>query len=78
MPYISHDVTTRMIAGQNAIAVTLGNGWYRGLKEQHYRFSDSLALLQQLNITYDDGTTEVFHSDESWRASTGPIIHNSL
>ena len=55
----------------------LGNGWYRGLTRQRYRFADTLKLLLQLNITDDDGTRTSVVSDTTWQVERGPITHNS-
>ena len=78
VPYVTHDVTRHLRPGRNVIGVMLGNGWYRGLTEQRYRFADTLKLLLQLNLTDDDGTRTSVVSDTTWQVGRGPIIHNSL
>ena len=42
VPYVTHDVTRYLRPGGNVIGVMLGNGWYRGLTRQRYRFADTL------------------------------------
>ena len=37
-------------------------------------YGDRLALLAQLELVYEDGTTERIVTDENWRAATGPIL----
>lgn len=78
----AYDVTELIRAGEsNAIGASLANGWYKGSlawKNQRNLFGDTRALLLQLHIDYDDGTTEVVVSDKSWRASTGPILMSEL
>ena len=78
VPYVTHDVTRYLRPGGNVIGVMLGNGWYRGLTRQRYRFADTLNLLLQLNITDDDGTRTSVVSDTTWQVERGPITHNSL
>ena len=78
VPYVSYDVTHHLRPGRNVVGVMLGNGWYRGLKQQRHRFADDLQLLLQLNVTYADGTATNVVSDTTWQAAGGPITHNSL
>ena len=35
-------------------------------------------LLAQLDVEYEDGTTESLATDGSWRCSTGPILYSDL
>ena len=61
--------------GKNAIGVSLGNGWYRGkigFNPKSGFYGDDLALLFQMQIIYEDGTTENILSDGSWRSALGP------
>ena len=78
VPYVTHDVTRHLRRGGNVVGVMLGNGWYRGLSRQRFRFSDTLKLLLQLHVTAADGTRTVVASDPTWRVAGGPITHNSL
>lgn len=76
LQYQTYDVTGLVHAGANALAVTLGDGWYRGylgFKGKRNLYGDRLALLLQLHITYADGSEETVVSDAQWRAATGPI-----
>jgi alpha-L-rhamnosidase len=79
--YQTYDVTAQLQAGGNALGVTLGDGWYRGplkwdVKRNNY--GDRLALLAQLRIVYADGRTQIVGTDESWKASTGPILLSEI
>jgi alpha-L-rhamnosidase len=65
--YATYDVTMSLRDGANAVAVTLGNGWYK-----------SRALLFQLNVEMEDGTTASVVSDASWKAADGPIFEDSV
>jgi alpha-L-rhamnosidase len=65
--YVTYDVTSSVREGANAVAVTLGNGWYK-----------SRALLLQINIELEDGTTASVVSDASWKAADGPIFEDSI
>ena len=65
--YVTYDVTSFLREGANAVAVTLGNGWYK-----------SRALLLQLNIELEDGTTASVVSDATWKSADGPIFEDSI
>ncbi|SFD80829.1 alpha-L-rhamnosidase [Paenibacillus catalpae] len=78
----AYDVTQQILAGtSNAIGASLANGWYKGdlaWNNQKSIYGNTRALLLQLHIDYDDGTSEVVCTDPSWRASTGPILMSEL
>ena len=78
VPYVTHDVSRHLRRGRNVVGVMLGNGWYRGLSRQRFRFADDLKLLLQLNVTAADGTRSSVVSDTTWQAGRGPIVQNSL
>src|SRR5512143_2328391 len=65
--YATYDVTNFLRDGANAVAVNLGNGWYK-----------SRALLFQLNVELEDGTAVSVVSDASWKAADGPILADSI
>ena len=84
--YTTHDVTALLSDGPNALAAMLGNGWYNPLPLRMWgriNLRDHLALgrprlIAQLNIDYDDGTTQSISTDEGWRLAAGPIVRNSV
>ena len=80
--YNTYDVTHLLRAGNNAISVILGNGFYNVQRGGRYsKLQTSFGppqLFLCLDITYNDGTTEQVHSDTSWRWTKSPITFNSL
>lgn len=74
--YATHDVTHLLHAGPNALCAMLGNGWYS--QPTDYGYGDSPRLLLELIVEMADGTVQRIASDETWRASTGPITQNSI
>ncbi|MBE1588371.1 family 78 glycoside hydrolase catalytic domain [Nonomuraea angiospora] len=80
--YRTHDVTTLLRRGANAIGATLADGWYRGrigfLGGTTGVYGDRTAIIAQLEIAYEDGTAETVVTDGSWRCATGPITATSL
>ena len=73
-PYQTYDVTA-LLQEDNALEVTLGNGWYKGrFGIEHAPYSDRYALLTQLHIRYRDGREQVFSTDESWTWHESDIL----
>jgi alpha-L-rhamnosidase len=81
LQYQTYDVTPLLKAGDNAVGVLLGNGWYRGdLGWEGHRdiYGDRVALLAQIEVTYADGRTETIASDASWKSATGPVLSSEI
>src|SRR4051794_14022092 len=76
------DVSDRVRPGRNALGAIVADGWYRGRLGPHGGrrniYGDRVALLAQLEVLQDDGSTTVVCTDESWRAATGPILASDL
>jgi alpha-L-rhamnosidase len=78
--YQTYDVTDQIIDGDNVLGMVLGNGWIR-----HFRANNQaedtqtiLAGIVQLEIEYEDGSTEVITTDDTWKSSTGPILSSTI
>ena len=81
--YQTYDVTSMVTAGENALGVMLGDGWYAGrigltgivpggLPRAIY--GRQPRLLLQLELEYDDGSMEHIVSDDTWKCTTeGPL-----
>ena len=81
LQYQEYDVTDLVKQGNNAIGVTLGDGWYRGhlaWDDNKNLYGKDISLLLQLMITYRDGSTKTIVSDESWKSTTGSIRSSSI
>lgn len=83
--YEVFDVSDQLHPGPNVLGAILGDGWYRGklndgmgIQGSRNVYGTQLALLAQLEIAFQDGRTQVVVSDESWRATTGPILASSI
>ena len=68
--YNTYDVTDLLRQGENVVGAYLAPGWY-GLRG---RYGADFRFLAQLLIEYDDGSTEVVATDDTWRAAAGPIL----
>ncbi|GAB4113649.1 MAG: glycoside hydrolase family 78 protein [Roseiflexaceae bacterium] len=80
--YQTYDVTALLQPGENVIGAMLGDGWFRGRfgfgGGRRNIYGDRLALLAQLEVTYQDGSSERIVSDTSWQAATGPILASDI
>ncbi len=81
--YVTYDVTEQLKRGNNAVGVILGNGWYNRHDDEIWDFHKAPwranpAVLCQIEVEFTDGTTQVIASDASWKATTGPIVFNSI
>ncbi|MBP9003415.1 MAG: family 78 glycoside hydrolase catalytic domain [Candidatus Hydrogenedentes bacterium] len=69
------DVTSLVHEGENAIAVTLAEGWYCGniglVGRDHY--GKHPRYLAQLEVEYADGSRDVVVTDDSWKAGYGHV-----
>jgi len=79
--YVTHDVTTQVKSGPNAIGVWLGNGRYYAPRSTDPIATTSYGfpkVLLQLELEYADGTRDTIVSDPSWKLTTqGPITANN-
>lgn len=79
--YVTHEVTTLLRSGANAIGVLLGNGRFyapRGSSFVGMRSYGYPKLLLQVHVEFEDGTTQTVVTDELWKLSTdGPIRANN-
>lgn len=76
LQYQTYDVTDHIRNGRNVLGALLGRGWYRG--NDGTPDGGTLALLVELRITLEDGQVQVVASDETWKSTTGPILHSDL
>jgi len=78
--YNTFDVTGQLLEGENAIGIVLGNGWYnqRDRTVEGCMWYNTPRLIFQMEITFRDGTKKIICSDESWKVTTGPILHDGI
>lgn len=77
----TYDVTEYLQADNNAWGVLLGDGWYRGkfgFVNKTDNYGDQTSFLGQLEITFDDGSTQTIATGENWKAGNGGIRMGSI
>ncbi|MCS6953870.1 MAG: glycoside hydrolase family 78 protein [Bryobacteraceae bacterium] len=65
--YSVYDIAPYLAAGDNAVGVLLGHGWY-----------GQRSLLLQMNIEVEGGQRMEVVSDTTWKAHPGPIVSDSI
>ncbi|MFD0990023.1 glycoside hydrolase family 78 protein [Mariniflexile jejuense] len=80
--YNVFDVTSQLKKGENVLGTILGNGRFFAMRQEYkpYKIKSfgfpKMAL--QLDIEYEDGTTETIKTDETWKFTpNGPIRSNN-
>ncbi|HRJ73205.1 MAG TPA: family 78 glycoside hydrolase catalytic domain, partial [Terrimicrobiaceae bacterium] len=91
--YQTYDLTAQLRAGENMLGAHVGDGWFRMPREMFDQFdsakrfagyksypgSEGLWFLGQLQLEYDDGTTELVTTDKSWLCQPeGPVRTASM
>lgn len=79
--YQVYDVTALLQQGKNALAAILGNGWWTsgmGWSGGYSYSQGPLRFYMQMVVTYADGRTETFTTDESWKTADSPILANTI
>ena len=75
--YLRYDITSMLQQGDNVIGAIVGNGFYNPVVRWTMAYG-SPRFIGQIHLTYEDGTTEIIASDETWEAQRSPIIENGV
>ncbi|BCX47624.1 alfa-L-rhamnosidase [Haloferula helveola] len=82
--YNTYDVTKLLARGENVIGAVVADGWYSGYlaygklvgygphRTGRDIYGKTPALMVEIHLTYDDGSSEVVATDGSWKVTTGP------
>ncbi len=79
LQYQTYDL--RLGAGNNRVEMVLGDGWYKGrygMRKLYENYGDRLAALAEIHVWYEDGTKEVFATDETWKARKSQIVSSGI
>jgi alpha-L-rhamnosidase len=79
--YQTFDITERLQEGENVFGAIIADGWYAGyigyallvrLDKVREFYGVNPSFMGQIQIEYEDGSTEIIASDTSWKANEGP------
>ena len=83
LQYQTYDVTS-LLQEQNSLQIMVGKGWY-GSKmgvcdaERTDRSEEiRVRLLAQLQLTYQNGATDIWGTNESWKVKEGPVRFSQI
>ena len=78
--YNTFDVTQQLKPGRSVVGIVLGNGWYnqRDRTVEGCMWYRTPRLIFQMDITFRDGRKQFICSDQSWKMTTGPILHDGI
>ncbi|MBO5984127.1 MAG: alpha-L-rhamnosidase N-terminal domain-containing protein, partial [Rikenellaceae bacterium] len=76
--YLTHDITSLLKQGDNAIGAILGNGFYDVVQYWPALGYGTPRFMGQVEIEYVDGSREVIASDTSWRAERSAIVSDQV
>ena len=76
--YLSHDITKMLRKGENTLGALVGNGFYATGRTRWVSPYGTPRFICQIEIEYQDGTTETIISDQGWQVRKSPIILNDV
>ena len=84
--YTQYDITDKIKTGENAIGVTLGNGFYNplplkfwgNLNLRDYLPTGRPVFIAKIKIEYVTGKTEELITNQQWEYAYGPIMRNNV
>ncbi|KAI0174306.1 bacterial alpha-L-rhamnosidase-domain-containing protein [Pestalotiopsis sp. NC0098] len=73
--YDTHDITSQLTVGENAIGIAVGQAWfplyYYGPSEDHGAWDGNMRARAQVLISFSDGTQQTIVTDDSWKGKAG-------
>ena len=71
------DVGALLRGGRNALGVIVSDGWFRGqigITRAGNQWGSRLALLAQLQLQHEDGSSTVLGTAPEWRSTDGHVV----
>ncbi|KAM0227192.1 hypothetical protein ACHAPO_011729 [Fusarium lateritium] len=82
LTYQTYDVTESINDQDNCLGVRLAEGWFTGRLSfdggRRNVYGTRTSLLAQLELRFDDGTTQIVSTNNEWAVSQGPIRQAEL
>lgn len=79
--YNTYDITDRLLSGDNAIGVIVGNGFLYNNRERYRKLIIAYGfpqLICKLFIQYDNGKTTTIVSGDDWHTKSSPITYSGI
>lgn len=78
--YATYDVTA-LLEGTSVLGLALGKGWFGGRlgwTGGGSYYGDELGAFAQLEVTFEDGSTQLVTTDEQWSSGPSAVLANDL
>ena len=80
--YVSeYEVSAQLQPGSNCVGFVLADGWAGaafGPKGHETAFAPRRQFIAELIVCYEDGSQEVFGTNDAWEWQTGPVLKQSI
>jgi alpha-L-rhamnosidase len=79
--YLCYDIAGMLKEGDNAIGVTLGNGYFHTEPTASWAQCEPYGvprLIARIELTYKDGHKEHISTDTSWKAAESPFVFGDV
>ena len=79
--YQRYDIAHLLRRGENEISIVSASGWavgYIGKGNTNHMFFDHISVTASITVEYEDGTSDVHVTDESWAVAKGEIISSEF
>lgn len=79
--YNIYDISSYLKPGQNVLGVIVGNGFYNINRERYRKLVIAYGypkLIGKLKVTYQDGSSSEWLTDQSWKCAPSPIEFSSI
>ena len=76
--YLTREVESLLVEGENAVGVILGNGFYDMVRHWPAMGYGTPRFMGQIEILYEDGSREIIASDTSWKAERSAITSDQI
>jgi alpha-L-rhamnosidase len=81
LQYQTYDIKDILNEGENSVEIALGNGLYKGrfgFNSEENIYGDKFALICEVVIEFEDGSSIVINSDETWKARKSKVLDGNL
>lgn len=79
--YQTYDVTSLLLPGCNTLGAMVGAGWYKGdigFNRVRNYYGKYTAFSCQLAVEYEDGSREIFRTDDTWTGTYSPVVFSEI
>ncbi|MES1217630.1 MAG: family 78 glycoside hydrolase catalytic domain, partial [Bacteroidota bacterium] len=84
--YSTYDITAMLKKGSNTAGIMLGKGWWNPLplklfgrfEIRKHQQTGRPCVKAEIHVQYNDGSTDIIATDETWQTAPGPVVKNNV